>query len=169
MGIEWIRIKNKYISIKGSYMDIIPVTPLGNQLNISRFNGPDSELGTFKSRSGRRNRSDTPSDQPRKLFRHPTDKRIGGVCGGLSEYLGFSTTLVRIVYVCLGFCLSLVSGLTTLVSLSLAGSLYLWWWLSLPVGSTADGLVAKPITTPKTAAFVAGTVPIIVILLVAIS
>src|SRR5262245_18651707 len=33
------------------------------------------------------------------LYRHPTDKLIGGVCGGLADYFGFDPTLVRILWV----------------------------------------------------------------------
>jgi len=34
-----------------------------------------------------------------KLFRSRTDKYIAGVCGGLSKYLGISSTAIRIIFV----------------------------------------------------------------------
>jgi phage shock protein PspC (stress-responsive transcriptional regulator) len=37
----------------------------------------------------------------RRLLRSETDRQIGGVCGGLAEYLGVDTTIVRIVSVVL--------------------------------------------------------------------
>jgi phage shock protein C len=36
-----------------------------------------------------------------KLMRSRTDQMIGGVCGGLANYLGVDTTLVRLVFVLL--------------------------------------------------------------------
>jgi phage shock protein C len=33
-----------------------------------------------------------------KLYRSTTDKMIGGVCGGLSQYLGIDSTLVRLFF-----------------------------------------------------------------------
>jgi phage shock protein PspC (stress-responsive transcriptional regulator) len=37
----------------------------------------------------------------RKLFRSQTDKMLGGVCGGLAQYLGIDSTWVRIFFVLL--------------------------------------------------------------------
>jgi phage shock protein C len=34
----------------------------------------------------------------RRLFRSSTDKMLGGVCGGLGQYLGFDPTFIRIVF-----------------------------------------------------------------------
>lgn len=39
----------------------------------------------------------------KKLHLSSTDKKIGGVCGGIAEYFGFDSTLVRIVCVLLCF------------------------------------------------------------------
>ncbi|AYF76645.1 PspC domain-containing protein [Nocardia yunnanensis] len=42
----------------------------------------------------------TYTEQPHKrLTRSSTDKWIGGVCGGLGEYFGWSPNLVRILFV----------------------------------------------------------------------
>jgi phage shock protein C len=35
----------------------------------------------------------------KKLYRSRTQKMLGGVCGGLGEYLDFDPTLVRIIWV----------------------------------------------------------------------
>ncbi len=32
----------------------------------------------------------------KKLYRSTTDKKIAGVCGGVAEYFGIDTTLVRL-------------------------------------------------------------------------
>jgi phage shock protein PspC (stress-responsive transcriptional regulator) len=34
----------------------------------------------------------------KKLYRSRTDKKIGGVCGGLSEYLNIDATVIRIIF-----------------------------------------------------------------------
>ena len=45
-------------------------------------------------------RSATP--YPAKLFRSRTDRKIGGVCGGLAAYLGTDATLVRLAAAVVG-------------------------------------------------------------------
>jgi phage shock protein C len=35
----------------------------------------------------------------RKLYLSDTDRKIGGVCGGIAEYLGVDSTLVRVVWI----------------------------------------------------------------------
>jgi phage shock protein C len=64
------------------------------------------------------------------LYRHPSDKLVGGVCGGLGDYLGWDPTLVRVLWV--------VATLTTGGGGFLA---YLALWLLLPVGTMANGQV----------------------------
>ncbi|MFZ5987774.1 MAG: PspC domain-containing protein [Bacillota bacterium] len=39
----------------------------------------------------------------KKLYLSDTDKKIGGVCGGLGEYFGIDTTIVRIIWVLFAF------------------------------------------------------------------
>jgi len=36
-----------------------------------------------------------------KLYRSQTDSMLGGVCGGLGEYLGVDSTLIRLAFVLL--------------------------------------------------------------------
>ncbi|MGW4249057.1 PspC domain-containing protein, partial [Nocardia sp. NPDC004722] len=40
-----------------------------------------------------------PTQSPKRLTRSSTDSWIGGVCGGLAEYLGWNANLVRILFV----------------------------------------------------------------------
>lgn len=40
-----------------------------------------------------------------RLKRSRTDKMISGVCGGIAEYLGWDSTIVRILFVILTFLL----------------------------------------------------------------
>jgi phage shock protein C len=57
----------------------------------------------------------------RRLYRSRTDKILGGVCGGLSEYSGVDPTLVRLVFVIL----ALAGGPGILI--------YLIMWLITPL------------------------------------
>ena len=45
----------------------------------------------------------------KKLYRSKTDKKLAGVCGGLSKYLNIDSTIIRLVW--LACCLLLGSGL----------------------------------------------------------
>lgn len=44
-------------------------------------------------------RKKTPPDQPPKLRRLRTDRKIGGVCGGLAAYLGIDVSIIRVAFV----------------------------------------------------------------------
>ena len=70
--------------------------------------------------------------ESRRLVRSESDRMIGGVCGGISEYFGFDPTLVRLVFIL--FCL-MGGGVF----------LYLILWLIMPTAS-------KPAQKPKEAA-----------------
>jgi len=39
------------------------------------------------------------SSDMKKLYRSRTDRMIGGVCGGLGEYLSIDSTVIRILYI----------------------------------------------------------------------
>lgn len=56
----------------------------------------------------------------RKLARSKTDKMLGGVCGGIAEYYGWPSWVVRFVYV-----------LVSILSAAFPGILIylLLWWL----------------------------------------
>jgi phage shock protein C len=43
----------------------------------------------------------TMTDHPRRLYRSQTDRLIGGVCGGLAEYLQVDSTVVRVLWILL--------------------------------------------------------------------
>ena len=40
-------------------------------------------------------------DSTRKLYRSKTDRMLGGVCGGLAEYLNTDATMIRVLVVLL--------------------------------------------------------------------
>ena len=60
------------------------------------------------------------------LYRSTTDRRVAGVCGGLAEYFGLDSTLVRVLY---------------FVALVLPGGIgilpYIVLWIVLPEGANA--------------------------------
>ena len=67
------------------------------------------------------------------LFRHPTHKLLGGVCGGLADFIGWDPALVRILWV--------------VVTMATGGGgilAYLALWILLPVGTTTDGQQSPP-------------------------
>ncbi|MFZ6021558.1 MAG: PspC domain-containing protein, partial [Chloroflexota bacterium] len=41
--------------------------------------------------------------QTKRLFRSRQERMLGGVCGGLAEYLGLDPTVVRLVFLLLFF------------------------------------------------------------------
>jgi phage shock protein C len=82
------------------------------------------------SRPAGETQTPTPPAPRGPLFRHPTQKIVGGVCGGLADFLGWDPSLVRILWV--------VATVTTGGGGFLA---YLALWLLLPVGTVAGGQV----------------------------
>lgn len=66
--------------------------------------------------------------RPRTLYRHPRNRLIGGVCGGLAEFLGLDANLVRILWIVL-----------TVGTLGAGFLAYLLLWLLLPVGTADTG------------------------------
>ena len=42
---------------------------------------------------------------PKRLYRHPYDRKIAGVCGGIAEYLNVDPTLIRLGWLISVFCL----------------------------------------------------------------
>jgi phage shock protein C len=57
-----------------------------------------------------------------RLARNPNDKWIGGVCGGIARWLGWSSDAVRILYVLLSACSAGFPG--TVV--------YIILWIAMP-------------------------------------
>ncbi|SRR6266436_700354 len=58
---------------------------------------------------------------PKKLMRSSTDKKIGGVCGGLADYFDLDPTVIRLVWLLLVF----FAGTGLLV--------YIVLWIVLPL------------------------------------
>ncbi|MEM4663184.1 MAG: PspC domain-containing protein [Candidatus Diapherotrites archaeon] len=58
----------------------------------------------------------------KKLYRSGKDNWLGGVCGGLGEYFGVDSNIIRIAWIAL-----------TIVSFGLGIILYIAAWLILPI------------------------------------
>ena len=41
-----------------------------------------------------------PQAPPKRLVLSRSDKKVGGVCAGFAEYLGWDVTIVRLLYLC---------------------------------------------------------------------
>jgi phage shock protein PspC (stress-responsive transcriptional regulator) len=67
------------------------------------------------------------------LYRHPQDRLIGGVCGGLSDLIGMDANLVRLLWV-----------VATVITGGGGVLAYVALWMLLPVGTAASGEVRPP-------------------------
>lgn len=45
--------------------------------------------------------NDNKNNTPKRLYRSAVDRKICGVCGGLADYFGLDSTLVRLAFVAL--------------------------------------------------------------------
>jgi len=72
-------------------------------------------------------------EEPRRmLYRHPTDKRLSGVCGGIGDYLNIDPVLLRLGWI-----------LAAIVTGGVAVLVYVIMWIVLPVGTQAEGQTQK--------------------------
>ena len=68
----------------------------------------------------------------KKLYRSQTDSQLGGVCGGIAEFFGIDSTVIRLAFVLL----ALLGGHGVL--------LYLILWLIMPLKSAQAVAAQKP-------------------------
>ena len=59
------------------------------------------------------------------MFRDPDDKRIGGVCSGMSYYFDVDVTLVRVLFI-----IALIAGLSGFW-------IYVILWIAIPEATSA--------------------------------
>jgi len=62
-------------------------------------------------------KSDSMSGYPRLLRRSVVNRQIAGVCGGLAEYFGLDSTLVRVGYVLLSILSAAFPGILVYIIL----------------------------------------------------
>lgn len=79
----------------------------------------------------------------RRLTRSATDRKLGGVCGGLAEFFGIDSTIVRLVWAIL----SVVPG-------AILGGIvaYLLAWFIVPAARVTLPVVARPESSSPQAA-----------------
>lgn len=71
-----------------------------NTTNTERTQGAIPEWMASDSAAGNGSTAgQTAMPARRMLYRSPTDKLVGGVCGGIAEYLGWDPVLVRVLWV----------------------------------------------------------------------
>ena len=44
---------------------------------------------------------DNKNNSPKRLYRSASDRKICGVCGGLADYFGLDSTLIRLAFIAL--------------------------------------------------------------------
>ena len=88
---------------------------------------------SFTGNNGPENGSAPQPTLRRILYRHPSEKMVAGVCGGIADYTGWDPSLVRTLWVIITF----VSGGAGLLA-------YLILALLLPVGTNHTGQVQPP-------------------------
>ncbi len=71
----------------------------------------------------------------KKLMRHPADRILAGVCGGIADFTGITLWKIRVAALILAL---VPSGGVGLV-------LYLLLWLFLPVGTQMAGEMKPPV------------------------
>ena len=82
----------------------------------------------------------TPVRSRKKLERSRTDRKIGGVCGGLGDYLDVDSTIVRLIWV-----VTVFFGGTGLLA-------YIIAWIVIPEEPLAEPVkTAAPVSAPQPA------------------
>jgi phage shock protein PspC (stress-responsive transcriptional regulator) len=72
--------------------------------NMSQTSNSQSSQETSTSQQSGNGQASMPMRRPRRmLYRSPTDKLIGGVCGGIAEYLDWNPVLIRVLWVVITF------------------------------------------------------------------
>ena len=84
---------------------------------------------------------------PKRLFRDPDNKVIGGVCSGISAYFGWDVTILRILLIILAFPI-FWNGAFIIKGIVL---FYIIAWIIIPEANTPS--------TSRTAELIGGTIP----------
>ena len=106
---------------------------LAEQNSTADMNSTQNESESSQSNSNPANPNNgggtiIESGTKRMLYRHPTDRFVGGVCGGIGELIGMDANLVRILWI-IATLLTGGGGILAYVAL----------WMLLPVGTAAGG------------------------------
>lgn len=105
--------------------------PVLNVENVQATAAPQGKPVDAAPRIAVENRTSGAENRPGMLYRHPSHRLIGGVCGGIGEYTRLDPALVRVLWVVL-----------TVGSAGAGFLAYLALCLLLPVGTARDGVQA---------------------------
>ncbi len=113
-------------------MNEVPVvnvddSPIASAANAGSVGARSSGFSSAKAET-------QPDQRASMLYRHPSQRLIGGVCGGIGEYTRLDPSLVRVLWAVL-----------TVGSAGAGFLAYLALWLLLPVGTASQG-VQSPAT-----------------------
>jgi phage shock protein PspC (stress-responsive transcriptional regulator) len=80
--------------------------------------------------------------RPDRLTRSASNRKLGGVCGGLGEYFALDPTAVRVAWLVL-----------TILPGAIVGGLiaYVLAWIVIPPPGAGSGFVSSPIQSPPSA------------------
>lgn len=92
---------------------------------IAEIGMPDGSDEFASSASAASSSSADETKGPKKLFRNPDDKVLGGVCSGIAAYFDTDVVLIRVLFVALLICAS--AGFWA----------YLIFWIVTPLAKTA--------------------------------
>jgi len=107
------------------------------------FSAPDSDSENF--------RNPAPEVKiPKRFFRNPNDRLLGGLCSGIAVYFGWEVTLVRVLAIILAL-LPSVGGIALIA--------YIVMWIITPSANNAERqlqMQGKPVTVENIGKVVAG-------------
>ena len=115
-------------------------------MNCTRCHNEISEGANYCPACGERQRGSSYANRAARsgdrLMRSATDAKIAGVCGGIAEYLGTDSTLVRLVWAVLAVVPGcFVGGVVA----------YIIAWIIVPKAERTAPLAAASVSTKSTA------------------
>ncbi len=125
-GIE-SRIAEMFQEKRKTEREVVSLTDVNEA--IAQLGEPEQISGTEEehstsSASGQQHSSYQEETGPKRLFRSPDDKYIGGVCGGLGTYFQIDPTWIRVFF------------LLTIFAYSFGIILYIILWIAIPKART---------------------------------
>jgi phage shock protein PspC (stress-responsive transcriptional regulator) len=119
--VEQQSLTNRAEETKAAMTDSPRTTIETGQSKVETNTTNDSSNGTI------------PGTRKQMLYRHPQDRLIGGICGGLGDLTGMDANLVRILWVVA----TLITGGGGILA-------YIALWMLLPVGTVSEGQIRPP-------------------------
>ena len=96
--------------------------------NEQTVNEQTAHEQTVHEQTGEEKTMNEKNGTKRRLYRHPNEEIVGGVCAGLADYTGWDPVLIRILWVA-----------ATLMTQGGGLLAYIALWILLPVGTVENG------------------------------